>query len=584
MTYETTWIHLGEPWTIEPADAARRIATAGRGGYCFHLNGALSTLLNELGYEVTLHVGGVHRAEPDEADLHNHLVLLVHGLPTPSHPDGTWYVDAGLGDALHGPLPLRSGVFEQGPMTFRLESTPGGVGDWLFTHDTVGSFGGMSFSAAPTDIEVFAARHEFLARSSDSPFARTVTAQLRDADGTTALRGQRVTRTDRTGTTEHVVDDLDTWIELLATTFHIDLSAASPDGDRTHVGSRPSGQRRHRPPRRFRRRPWTDPARSSNMTRFICTTCGTQYGDRSDPPDACAICSDDRQYVGWSGQHWTTLEALQAAHTVRHAVDDGLLGVGITPAFGIPQRSLVLPTSAGNVLWETTSLVTADAVAELEARGGIGTIVISHPHFYASMVEWSEAFGGVPIVLHANDREWIARPSEHIELWDGDVHQLTDGVTLYRCPGHFPGSTVLHRTPARPAARSCSPAMPCTSPRTAGMCHSCTASPITCRRIPTTSPRSAAGSTGSTSTTCTDSRGGSTSSAMPARASTSRSSGTSARWVGPACAPDPARMIAGRRSSRARRSVSFEFIDHAIEDPTPNPHRREGSVRHSRRS
>ena len=106
--------------------------------------------------------------------------------------------------------------------------------------------------------------------------------------------------------------------------------------------------------------------------------------------------------------------------------------------------SLVLPTSAGNVLWETTSLVTADAVAELETRGGISNIVISHPHFYASMVEWSEAFGGVPIVLHANDREWIARPSEHIELWDGDVHQLTDGVTLYRCPGHFPGSTVLH--------------------------------------------------------------------------------------------------------------------------------------------
>jgi len=180
------------------------------------------------------------------------------------------------------------------------------------------------------------------------------------------------------------------------------------------------------------------------MTRFICATCGTQYGDRTDPPDACAICSDDRQYVGWSGQHWTTLQALQATHTVRLEVDDDLLGVGIAPGFGIPQRSLVLPTSAGNILWEATSLVTADAVAELEAHGGISMIVISHPHFYASMVEWSEAFGGVPIVLHANDREWIARPSERIELWEGDVHPLTDGVTLYRCPGHFPGSTVLH--------------------------------------------------------------------------------------------------------------------------------------------
>lgn len=228
VTYETTWIHLGEPWTIDPADAVQRIATAGRGGYCFHLNGALATLLTELGYEVTLHVGGVHRAEPDEADLGNHLVLLAHGLPTPSHPDGTWYVDAGLGDALHRPLPLRSGGFEQGPMMFWLERTPGGVGDWQFTHDRSGSFAGMSFSSTPTDIDVFIARHEFLARSPDSPFARTVTAQLRDADGTTVLRGQRVTRTTRTGTTEQVVDDLETWVDLLGTTFRVDLSAASP--------------------------------------------------------------------------------------------------------------------------------------------------------------------------------------------------------------------------------------------------------------------------------------------------------------------------------------------------------------------
>ena len=161
-----------------------------------------------------------------------------------------------------------------------------------------------------------------------------------------------------------------------------------------------------------------------DMIRCICTTCGTQYADRIDPPSACAICSDDRQYIGWSGQHWTTLEELQAAHTVRFDVDDGLVGIGMTPAFGIPQRSLILPTSIGNILWETTSLVSGDAVAELEERGGIEMIVISHPHFYASMVEWSDAFGGVPIVLHANDREWIARPSEHIQLWEGDVYRL----------------------------------------------------------------------------------------------------------------------------------------------------------------
>jgi glyoxylase-like metal-dependent hydrolase (beta-lactamase superfamily II) len=60
------------------------------------------------------------------------------------------------------------------------------------------------------------------------------------------------------------------------------------------------------------------------------------------------------------------------------------------------------------------------------------------------MVEWSQAFGGVPIHLHAADRQWIMRPDPVIKLWDGDTLPLVDGVTLIRCGGHFAGGTVLH--------------------------------------------------------------------------------------------------------------------------------------------
>lgn len=178
----------------------------------------------------------------------------------------------------------------------------------------------------------------------------------------------------------------------------------------------------------------------------ICATCGTQFASAAAAPARCPICEDDRQYVGWQGQRWTTMVELASSHTLRLEDDGGVLGIGLAPGFAIDQRAMWLPTDAGNILWECVSLVTDEAVAALKARGGVDLIAISHPHFYASMVEWSEAFGGVPIVLHANDHEWIARPSEHIELWDGDVLPLTDGVTLYRCPGHFPGSTVLHST------------------------------------------------------------------------------------------------------------------------------------------
>ena len=180
------------------------------------------------------------------------------------------------------------------------------------------------------------------------------------------------------------------------------------------------------------------------MPCYICETCGTQYAESATPPAHCPVCEDERQYVGWNGQAWTTHDALAAKYHLRLEEDDGLLGIGLPTDFAIPQRALLLPTGTGNILWECVSLVTDDAVDALRARGGVDLIAISHPHFYSSMVEWSEALGGVPILLHAADREWVQRPSPRIEFWDGDVRRLSEDATLLRCGGHFAGSTALH--------------------------------------------------------------------------------------------------------------------------------------------
>ena len=105
VPYETMWIHAGESWGIDPRDSMQRIAQQGRGGYCFHLNGAFSELLQALGYAVTRHVGGVHGPPgPDVEVLTNHLVLTVADLPTDENPSGVWYVDAGpRGRPVRGP-------------------------------------------------------------------------------------------------------------------------------------------------------------------------------------------------------------------------------------------------------------------------------------------------------------------------------------------------------------------------------------------------------------------------------------------------------------------------------------------------
>lgn len=178
----------------------------------------------------------------------------------------------------------------------------------------------------------------------------------------------------------------------------------------------------------------------------ICETCGTQYAEASAPPAHCPVCEDERQYVGWKGQAWTTHEGLRADYTLRLADEAGVLALGLAPDFAINQRALFLPTGAGNILWECLSLVTDEAVAALEARGGVGKIVISHPHFYAAMVEWSDAFGGIPILLHEADKAWVQRPSPRLQYWRGDALELSDDVTLLRCGGHFAGSTAIHWT------------------------------------------------------------------------------------------------------------------------------------------
>jgi N-hydroxyarylamine O-acetyltransferase len=219
VPYETLWIHLGERWTVDPAASLDRIAGRRRGGYCYHLNGALSELLRDLGYDVVRHVGGVHGPDgPAEADLGNHLVLTVRGLPTDEHPDGTWYVDAGLGDALHDPLPLRAGTYRSGPFRFVLEETPGGVGDWHLAHDPAGGFTGMAWRSAPAGMAAFADRHVHLSTSPESGFVRVLTAQRRDATGVDSLKGLVLKRAGD-GATSRTLETEAEWTAALADLF-----------------------------------------------------------------------------------------------------------------------------------------------------------------------------------------------------------------------------------------------------------------------------------------------------------------------------------------------------------------------------
>jgi hypothetical protein len=165
------------------------------------------------------------------------------------------------------------------------------------------------------------------------------------------------------------------------------------------------------------------------MRAFICTTCGAQYPPAESAPKNCLICDDERQYVGPSGQNWTTQEKLALTHfNAWHEYTPDILGIGTQPRFAIGQRALLLRTAHGNVLWDCISMLDAATVTLINSLGGIRAMAISHPHFYTSMSEWSGAFD-VPVHLHAADRETL---------------ELLPDVTLIRGGGHFSGSSMLH--------------------------------------------------------------------------------------------------------------------------------------------
>ncbi|WP_431773674.1 arylamine N-acetyltransferase family protein [Streptomyces cucumeris] len=227
VPYETLEIQLGRPTSIDPGESVERIL-GGRGGYCYHLNGAFAALLSSLGYRVTWHLAGVQAGADSPAGANgNHLALTV------ACEGRTWFADVGLADALYTPMPLREGTYSQAGMTFGLRASEAAPGGWRFDHDPQGSFPGMDFRAGPASPADFMAQHEYLSTSPESPFATTACVFRRDAHGVDVLRGCVLTRIDGEGRRKHELTTDEAWFAVLRARFGLaldDLSGSERHG------------------------------------------------------------------------------------------------------------------------------------------------------------------------------------------------------------------------------------------------------------------------------------------------------------------------------------------------------------------
>jgi N-hydroxyarylamine O-acetyltransferase len=207
IPYENIDIYRGRPPGIEPLDSVDRLL-GGRGGYCFHLNGALVALLEWLGADVTRHISGVQGGAVPEAPgpNGNHLGVTVRT------PEGTeWLVDVGLGDGPAAPLPLAFGSYERRGYVYELGPSAFGPDGWRMEHDPRGSFTGVDFARAPAVTADFLAMHEQLSTSPTSGFVRVAVAGRWGADGHESLRGLLFTRNDEAGTTVEEMASADDW-------------------------------------------------------------------------------------------------------------------------------------------------------------------------------------------------------------------------------------------------------------------------------------------------------------------------------------------------------------------------------------
>jgi hypothetical protein len=180
------------------------------------------------------------------------------------------------------------------------------------------------------------------------------------------------------------------------------------------------------------------------MPLWTCEQCGAQFAENESPPRGCLICEDARQFVNWKGQRWLSREDLAKTHKTVWRDDLGVAGIGLEPSFAIGQRALLLREADGCVMWDCIPLATTEAMQYVRSLGGLKAIAVSHPHYYGAVADWSEAFGGAPIYLHADDRQWITRPHPSIVAWTGESQKISDDVRLWRAGGHFAGATILH--------------------------------------------------------------------------------------------------------------------------------------------
>jgi N-hydroxyarylamine O-acetyltransferase len=170
---------LGNPVSVEPRDAYRKVVEHRRGGFCFELNGLFAWLLGELGFEVRRLAARPLLGDRALAPPLAHLALLV---PL----ERRWLVDVGFGlpFALE-PLDVDDrGVQERGGGRFRVARDADGL---LAEEAGRGEPRAYRFTLEPVEQAAFTERCRAYSTDPESGFVRRGPVQQAFDDGWVSL-------------------------------------------------------------------------------------------------------------------------------------------------------------------------------------------------------------------------------------------------------------------------------------------------------------------------------------------------------------------------------------------------------------
>lgn len=216
VPFENLDIPLGRKIVVNEDSILNKIIVLRRGGFCYELNGAFSSLLRQLGFQVTLLSARVARVDGGEGPEFDHLTLRVDF-------EESWLADVGFGDSFLEPLRLSPESEQSDPAgMFRLLQD----GNRWHLHRAEGPANWKpqySFSLQPRQMGDFAGMCHYHQTSPQSHFTQNRICSLATPDGRMTLSGMKLIVTKNGHRQERMLTSESEWVRVLQEQFGITL-------------------------------------------------------------------------------------------------------------------------------------------------------------------------------------------------------------------------------------------------------------------------------------------------------------------------------------------------------------------------